>query len=148
MEFKGVQPPVMAKWNVQICNVSCTTGAEFFDVEQVAQSFCWWTDGTPSISGLIFFFLPSYWILWFCVCQVHSDESGTKVHPPEKVLVYSWYSHKRPWSHSFWKKNIAEEDRVEGLKKEIKLTISLFGSDQWPGWFHSCESGGQQTVNA
>ena len=34
MELKGVRPSVMVKGNTQICNVSCTTGAEFFDLEQ------------------------------------------------------------------------------------------------------------------
>jgi len=53
-------------------------------------------DVTPSISGLTsLLFLPSYWILWFWVCPVHSDESGTKVHPPEKMLA-SVDIHKMP----------------------------------------------------
>ena len=55
---------------------------------KVAQSFCWLMDVTPSISGLILIF---YLAIGYCgsVYIRFTLESGTKEHPPEKVLVYN-----------------------------------------------------------
>lgn len=54
---------------------------------------------------------------------------------------------KRPWSHkSFWKKNSAKKDIVEGLRKEIKLIFSVMVTGQWQRMVHGCENGGKQII--
>lgn len=86
-------------------------------------------------------FLPDCWMLWFCRGQIHQRAPSRNGLDPWGDINKSPSSHK-----NFWKNNIAKEDTVEGLKKDIKLTISTIVSGQWQKWFHGCKNGGKQTI--